>query len=134
MARASYLALAAFAVALTVTASPPGFAASRAMRMLDTDNDGTIDMKEATAAATALFARLDRHHSGKLDAKELRGRVNAAEFKAADPDKDGTLSKDKYLALVAQRFKRADKDNDGTIDEQELRSTAGRSLQLLLRR
>ena len=133
MARASYLVLAAFA-ALATVASTPSFAASRAMRMLDTDHDGTINLQEATAAAMALFARLDHKHSGRLDAHELRGRVNAFEFKAADSDHTGTLSKDEYLALVAQRFKRADKDNDGTIDEQELRSTAGRSLQLLLRR
>ncbi len=136
MARASRLVLAAVAalavMASTVLTSTPGFAASRAMKMLDTDHDGTIDMKEATAAATALFAQLDRKHSGKLDARELHGRVNAVELKAAGTD--GTLSKDQYLALAAQRFKAADHDNDGTIDEQELRATPGRSLQLLLRR
>jgi Ca2+-binding EF-hand superfamily protein len=133
MIRAPNLALAAFA-ALAIVAAPPAFAASKAMKMLDTDKDGTIDLKEADAAAGALFTWLDRDKDGTLDAKELHGRVNLQELKAADPDNDGTLTKDEYLALVAKRFKAADNDGDGTIDEKELRSTPGRSLQLLLRR
>ena len=102
----------------------PAFAApSRAMRLLDTDNDGTVDLDEAKKAASTLFDKLDRDHDGTLDRRGLRGRLSAAEFAAADPDKDGTLSKDEYLKVVA-----ADRDNDGTLDEKELRSRAGRAL------
>jgi Ca2+-binding EF-hand superfamily protein len=102
----------------------PAFAApSRAMRLLDTDNDGAVDLDEAKKAASTLFDKLDRDHDGTLDRRELRGRLSAAEFAAADPDKDGTLSKDEYLKVVA-----ADRDNDGTLDEKELRSRAGRAL------
>jgi Ca2+-binding EF-hand superfamily protein len=71
------------------------------MRLLDTDNDGTVDLDEAKKAASALFEKLDRDHDGTLDRRELRGRLNAAEFASADPDKDGTLSKDEYLKVVA---------------------------------
>ena len=111
----------------------PAFAApSRAMRLLDTDNDGTIDLDEAKKAASTLFDKLDRDHDGTLDRRELRGRLSAAEFPAADPDKDGTLSKDEYLKVVEDRFKAADRDNDGTLDEKELRSRAGRALLPLL--
>jgi hypothetical protein len=45
----------------------PALAApSRAMRLLDTDNDGTIDLDEAKKAASALFDKLDRDHEGTL--------------------------------------------------------------------
>ena len=46
----------------------PAFAApSRAMRLLDTDNDGTVDLEEAKKAASTLFDKLDRDHDGTLD-------------------------------------------------------------------
>ena len=111
---------------------PAWAAPSRAMRALDTDNDGTVDLDEARKAASALFEKLDRDHDGTLDRRELGGRLSAAEFAAADPDKDGTLSKDEYLKVVENRFKAADPDNDGTLDEKELRSQTGRSLLRLL--
>jgi Ca2+-binding EF-hand superfamily protein len=80
-----------------------------------------------------MFDKLDRDHDGTLTGRELRGRLSAREFTAADTDKDGTLSKDEYLAIVEQRFKAADADDDGTLTRQELRSKAGRQLLLLLR-
>src|SRR5260370_1327489 len=103
MLRASHLAFAAFAV-LAI----PAFAASRAMQMLDTNNDGAIDIEEADAAAAAMFDWLAQH-------------------------KVGSLTKDEYLALVAKWFKAADQDGDGKLDEDELRLPAGRKLQRLLR-
>jgi Ca2+-binding EF-hand superfamily protein len=103
-----------------------------ALRMLDPDSDGTVDLDEAKKAASALFDKLDRDHDGTLDKPELKGRLTAAEFAAADPDKDGTLSKDEYLKVVEQRFKRANPDNDGTLDEKEMSSRAGRALLRLL--
>ena len=39
----------------------------------------------AKKAASALFDRLDRDKDGTLDRRELRGRLNPTEFKAADP-------------------------------------------------
>jgi hypothetical protein len=112
--------------------SPALAAPSRAMRALDPDNDGTVDIEEARKAASALFEKLDPDRDGTLDRRELRGRLSAGELAAADPDKDGTLSKDEYLKVVESRFKAADPDNDGTLDEKELRSAAGRSLLRLL--
>jgi Ca2+-binding EF-hand superfamily protein len=120
----------------TIFAAWPAAAApkrSRAMQLLDPDNDGTVDLEEAKKAASALFDKLDRDRDGTLDRRELKGRLNAADFAAADPDKDGTLSKDEYLKVVEQRFKAADADNDGTLDEKELGSRAGRALLRLLR-
>jgi hypothetical protein len=103
------------------------------IRMLDTDNDGTVDLAEAKKAASALFDRLESDKDGTLDKRELARRLSAKELAAADPDHDGTLTKDEYLAVVEQRFSAADPDHDGTLDSRELNSAAGRSLLRLLK-
>lgn len=114
--------------------SGPAFAASgNAVKMFDTDNDGTLDLAEVKKAASAMFAKLDPDRDGTLDARELRGRLSAKELAAADPDRDGTLSLDEYLSVVEQRFKRANPDKDGTLDAKELDTRAGRELVRLLR-
>ncbi len=100
---------------------------------LDTDNDGTVDLAEAKAAASKLFDRLERDKDGTLDKHELSRRLSAKELAAADPDHDGTLTKDEYLAVVEQRFSAADPDHDSTLDAKELNSAAGRALLRLLR-
>jgi EF hand len=113
----------------------PAFAEARrptAIQKFDTDNDGTLDLNEVKKAGGALFDKLDRDHDSTLDRRELRGRLSAKEFAAADPDKDGTLTKDEYLAAVEQSFKAADPDNDGTLDAKELSTPAGRALLRLL--
>jgi hypothetical protein len=111
-----------------VAAAPPG-----ALKALDTDNDGTVDLSEAKAAASKLFDKLDRDHDGTLDRRELRGHMVSKEFGAADGDHDGTLDKDEYLAVVERSFKAADRDNDSTLDAKELGSAQGRALLRLLR-
>ena len=121
------LVLGAALIALPAWAKPKSVLA-----MIDTDNDGTVDLAEAKKAAAALFDRLDPDRDGTLDRRELRGRLSAKEFAAADPDKDGTLTKDEYLSVVEQRFKAADSDNDGTLDAKELRTKAGKALLRLL--
>jgi Ca2+-binding EF-hand superfamily protein len=103
------------------------------IRLLDTDNDGTVDLAEAKTAASALFDRLEHDKDGTLDKHELSGRLSAKELAAADPDHDGTLTKEEYLAVVEQRFSAADPDHDGTLDAKELKSGAGRALLRLLR-
>lgn len=117
--------------------SGPALAASggrsSALKMLDPDNDGTVDLAEAKKAAADLFAKLDPDRDGTLDVRELRGRLTAKELKAADPDHDGTLTLDEYLAVVEQRFKAANPDNDGTLDSKELKSRAGQALLRLLK-
>ena len=119
-------------LAITLIGAAPAWSQSL-LKTLDADNDGTIDLAEAKSAASKLFDKLDRDHDGTLYRRELRGRLNAKDFAAADPDNDGTLDKDEFLALVEKRFKAADPDNDGTIDAKELKSAAGRSLARLLK-
>ncbi len=109
----------------------PAFAASPVA--FDADNDGTVDLAEAKAAAGDAFDKLDVDHDGTLDAKELKGRISKKAWAAVDPDKDKTASKDEYLAYVEIVFKQADADGDGTLDKQELRSKSGRALTRLLK-
>src|SRR5438045_5338020 len=114
-------------VAVPSSAVRPLWAASggrNAIKMFDTDNDGTLDLAEVKKAASALFMKLDRDHDGTLDKRELAGRLSAKELQAADPDHDGTLTADEYLAVVEQRFKAANPDNDGTLDAKELNTAA----------
>lgn len=114
--------------------SGPALAASgNAVKMFDTDNDGTLDLAEVKKAASAMFAKLDPDRDGTLDARELRGRLSAKELAAANPDRDGTLSLDEYLSVVEQRFNAANPDKDGTLDARELNTRAGRALVRLLR-
>jgi Ca2+-binding EF-hand superfamily protein len=124
------------AVGALLAAGLPVSAKSRRInliRLLDTDNDGTVDLAEAKAAASALFDRLERDKDGTLDKHELSQRLSAKELAAADPDHDGTLTKDEYLALVEQRFRAADPNHDGTLNARELNSGAGRALLRLLK-
>jgi Ca2+-binding EF-hand superfamily protein len=123
----------ALALTFAVLSGPAWSASGGAVKMFDTDNDGTLDLAEVKKAATALFAKLDPDHDGTLDVRELRGRLTAKELAAADPDHDGTLTLDEYLAVVEQRFNAANPDKDGTLDAKELNSRAGRALLRLLR-
>jgi Ca2+-binding EF-hand superfamily protein len=98
----------------------------------DTDQDGTLDLAEVKTAARTAFSQLDNNSDGKLDAKELHGRMRAKEIAEADTDHDGTISKDEYLALVEKLFNEADADQEGTLSQKELRSKPGRALLRLL--
>jgi Ca2+-binding EF-hand superfamily protein len=80
----------------------------KALKALDPDDDGTIDLKEADDGALKVFKEINPDNDGTLDAKELEGRVTEAELKAADPD------------------------NDGTVDLKELESPAGQELLKLI--
>src|SRR6059058_2023293 len=123
-------ALLTLALATLASEARPLWAASRrpsAIKMFDTDNDGTLDLEEVKKAASRLFAKLDRDHDGTLDRRELAGRLSASELAAADPDRDGTLTADEYLAVVEQRFNAANPDKDGTLDAKELNTSAGQA-------
>lgn len=69
-------ALLVFLVAAVASEAPPLWAASRrhtAVKMFDTDDDGTLDLKEVKKAASRLFAKLDHDHDGTVDRRELGG-------------------------------------------------------------
>jgi hypothetical protein len=132
--------IAGFGVATLMVAGVPclSVAASdtttQKLKAWDTDNDGTLDLAEAKAAAAAKFASLDPDSDGTLDAKEAAAaHISAASFAKADTDKDGTIDKAEYLQLVTKRFNAADTDNDGTLTAAELNTKAGAALMALLK-
>ena len=104
-----------------------------AFKVIDPDNDGTLDLKEAKDAASKLFDKRETDKDGTLTAKELQGRLSKKDLAAGDPDKDGTLTKDEYLAIVDARFKAADANANGTIECKEAKSKAGHDLLRLLK-
>jgi EF hand len=106
---------------LSAASLPPGVAP------YDANKDGVLDLKEAKAAASALFDKLDTNKTGMLDMKQLQGRLSAKEFALADVDKDGTLTKSEYLDAVAKAYKAADVDNDDVLDAGDLKSKPGQA-------
>jgi hypothetical protein len=122
------LSLAAYPALFGATAN-----AASALSALDTDKDGTLDLAEVKAAASALFDKLDTDSDATLEAKELKGRLGKDAIKSADPDHDGTLTKEEYLAIVEKLFHKADSDHEGTLDAKELRSKAGQALLRLIK-
>jgi hypothetical protein len=122
----------AAAALLLALAGSPAIGAS-ALKALDSDNDGTLDLAEIKVAANKVFDRLDRDKDGTLDRKELQGRISKKDWSAADPDNDGTLTNDEYLAAVEAAFKHADHDGDGTLDSKELATRDGQALIRLAR-
>src|ERR1700733_9062920 len=85
--------------AIVVTSAAPAFAAS-ALKGLDPDKDGTVELNEARTAASALFDKLEKDNDGTLDRKELHNRIPDADWAVADPDTDRTITKEKNFASV----------------------------------
>jgi Ca2+-binding EF-hand superfamily protein len=102
----------------------------------DKDGDGKLSAAEASAAADARFARLDRNNDGVLSAEELaaggfRGRHGGGgdDKRAAhaqdrlaklDTNKDGVVSRDEFVADANARFAQADSNHDGLVDASEI--------------
>src|SRR3954452_7647954 len=73
-------ALLTLALATLASEARPLWAASRrpsAIKMFDTDNDGTLDLEEVKKAASRLFATLDLDHVGTFDRREVGGGLPA---------------------------------------------------------
>ena len=92
----------------------------------DTNNDGSIDVKElgqmvrALGPLSVLFRLADADESGDISDAEV-----AALFKTADTDSDGTITFEEFLVLrqggmVKAEFDKFDVDHDGSIDAKEL--------------
>lgn len=101
-------------------------ATTRPMKAIDTDHDGTIDLKEARTAASAHLGHLDKDLDNTLAKKAMSHLgLDRNAYARADPDKDNTIGESEYLALVERQFKAADPDNDGTLSSGETRTKAG---------
>ena len=117
---------------ITFFSASAALADAAALKMLDVDKNGAIDVKEAKAGGAKVFAKINPDKDGTVDAKELGDRVDAAGIKAADPDSDGTLDEVEYGALIEEKFKAANPDGDETIEEDELVTPEGKALLILI--
>ena len=135
--RTTYLLAAALSFGVAAAEAQPAgtrqaIAPEAALHAIDTNKDGTISLDEAKTAAEKRFTALDTDHEGTLDVRELMGTLGREAAKRADKDSDGTLDKAEYLAVVETRFKAADTNHDGTLDRQELGTRQGQALLRLL--
>ena len=125
-------------IALENSAVSGTISGADAIKLFDQDGDGTIDLKEAKAAAAAMFDKLDVDHDGTLTNKELGGRAEVMRQILPSPNPykmfagEGAMTKDDYMSLTGKRFKSADVENDGKLDAKELDSKAGQELLNLL--
>jgi hypothetical protein len=120
------------AVFFLCASGAPVQAEDAALKALDLNNDGTLDLDEAQAAAAAVFISRDADKSGALDARELVGVLDQKTFTAADHDLKGSLDQKEYAAVVEARFKSANLDPDATLDAAELATPEGARLLALL--
>jgi EF hand len=106
-----------------------------AVKMLDTDHDGTLDLAECKAAAEATFDKLDADKSATLDQQELGDRATITIVPASQHGFmffETRPSKADYIGFVVKRFDVVDPDHEGKIDAKELDTPAGQALVKLL--
>lgn len=82
----------------------------RGMAAADQNGDGVVTRAEATAAADAMFARMDKNRDGKLSADERPGRRGKA---------TGEITQQQFRDHAMKRFDRMDANKDGRIDQAE---------------
>ncbi len=126
------LSTSAAGVALAADVPP---AAQRPVK-LDTNNDGFIDRKEASASPRLAerFDQLDSNKDGRLSREEMPrgkhgrrgpGRGHGDAWAKLDANKDGRISRDEAKAdpRLAERFDTLDVNKDGFLDkaDRELR-------------
>lgn len=103
--------------AIAQSPAPANNAAPRGMTAADANGDGIITRAEATAAADAMFARMDKNCDGKLSADERPGRRGA---------EAGDITQQQFRERFLQRFDRADANKDGRLDQTERQNMWGK--------
>lgn len=96
--------------------------APRALRVLDTNNDGKITLDEIRAEQRRLLGAADLDADGKLSVEEFRRRgrwfqkLNTTTlFDLMDTNGDRVLTADEIAAPSARWFRRYDRDGDGNL-------------------
>ncbi len=121
-----------------------GLHSEKLMHKIDTNGDGMISKDEWIVYQEKVFAMLDRHKTGTLDAKTFvdpsggdlvsfatggyaRGLRTAAMMHKIDTDGDGTISHDEYIAYQTKIFDMMDTStaHKGMVGPQEMFATGG---------
>lgn len=104
-------------VAVAQNVPQPGTISARGPAKADTNRDGIVTRAEASAAADAMFARMDKNRNGKISADERRGRggANAPE-----------MTQQQFRERALKRFELADANRDGRLDQAERQDLRGK--------
>lgn len=106
------------------------------MKMLDADGNHMVSKAEADSFYGSLFDALDTDKDGTIDVKEWVGTKGKQDISLAtggfsrelrtmkmmgmvDKDGDHTVSKEEFLKLNETQFTAMDKSGDGQLDPQE---------------
>ena len=84
----------------------------------DTDDNGYVDRGEYYYRMVQIFYLSDDNKDGTLTIVEI-GRVDPADFAAADRDGDGKLDLHEYTEARDPEFEDLDADSDGRITRKE---------------
>ena len=115
------------------------------MKVLDTDQDGTLSATEIANASKALL-QLDKDGDGIISAEEMRpdmskmpgglagpgpngignGPMMGKVFESRDANGDGKLTGDEIPERMRDRLNMVDKDGDGSISKSEFAAVAAR--------
>lgn len=117
------------------------------MKVLDTDQDGTLSTTEIANASKTLM-QLDKNGDGVISAEEMRpdpstmanglagngpgangpfnGQMMGKLFEARDKNGDGKLTGDEIPERMQDKLKMIDKDGDGSITKAEFATAAAR--------
>jgi hypothetical protein len=102
----------------------------------DTNGDGAVSRAEAEAAATAMFARMDRNNDGRLTAEDRGGMGGGMGggggegrggrmMEMLDSNGDGAVTREEFTAAMLQRHSRMDTNRDGSVSAAEREAAQG---------
>ena len=108
-----------------------GLRTMETMRMIDTDNDGTISREEWTAFQNKVFSALDRENTGFVGSEAfyedpmgpvsfapgafILGLRTKAMFDKIGPDADGKISREQFLHFQQKIFDMMDTKQKKTV-------------------
>jgi EF hand len=121
-----------------------GLRSEKLMHKMDTNGDGMVSKDEWIAYQEKVFAMLDKHKTGMLDAKAFidpsggelasfatggyaRGLRTKAMMHKIDTDGDGTISHDEYIAYQSKVFDMMDTSttHKGMLGKDEIMFATG---------
>lgn len=102
---------------------------------IDTDNDGTLTLDEATKQANTAFDGFNRNNDDRLTPEEYDGARGAQNVRAPmagfiqlhakelDADADANITRTELITTLTRMFAKSDRDNDNALSPAELNAS-----------